>query len=204
RHLRRRSGTPARRPRRQRHRRGHRPREPAAEIGARAAQLPQPRRVAGIRRVQHHDGSAGAGDLPPGARAHPGRRPRRRGRDGARVAEGDLARVAPRLGELRDRASGWMTPPLHLVVPGPLDQRTGGYIYDRRVVDGLRALGWTIQVHELAGGFPWADEVACAAAADAIAAMPPGALPVIDGLALPAFADLGARLPQPWVALIHH
>src|SRR5690606_39530831 len=85
-------------------------------------------------------------------------------------------------------------PPLHLVVPGPLDQRTGGYIYDRRMVDGLRALGWTIQVHELAGRFPRTDEVACVAAAEAIAAMPPGALPVIDGLALPAFADLGERL----------
>src|SRR5690606_103836 len=95
-------------------------------------------------------------------------------------------------------------PPLHLVVPGPLDQRTGGYIYDRRMVDGLRALGWTIQVHELAGRFPRTDEVACVAAAEAIAAMPPGALPVIDGLALPAFADLGDRLPQPWIALIHH
>ena len=30
------------------------------------------------------------------------------------------------------------------------------------------------------------------------------ALPVIDGLALPAFADLVDRLPRPWVALVHH
>jgi glycosyltransferase involved in cell wall biosynthesis len=94
--------------------------------------------------------------------------------------------------------------PLHLVVPGPLDQRTGGYIYDRRIVEGLRALGWTVQMHELAGRFPHADEMACAAAADALAKMPPGTVPVIDGLALPAFADHGDRLPRPWVALVHH
>ena len=50
-----------------------------------------------------------------------------------------------------------MTPPLHFVVPGPLDQRTGGYIYDRRMVEGLRALGSTVRVHELAGRFPQAD-----------------------------------------------
>jgi glycosyltransferase involved in cell wall biosynthesis len=96
-----------------------------------------------------------------------------------------------------------MTPPLHFVVPGPLDQRTGGYIYDRRIVDGLRAFGRTVRVHELAGRFPQADEVAYAAAATAIERMSPG-IPVIDGLALPAFTDLGDRLPQPWVALIHH
>jgi glycosyltransferase involved in cell wall biosynthesis len=94
--------------------------------------------------------------------------------------------------------------PLHLVMPGALDQRTGGYIYDRRIVEGLRALGWTVEVHELAGCFPQADEMACAAAAHAVAKMPSGALPVIDGLALPAFAELVDRLPRPWVALVHH
>jgi glycosyltransferase involved in cell wall biosynthesis len=94
--------------------------------------------------------------------------------------------------------------PLHLVVPGPLDQRTGGYIYDRRIVEGLRALGWTVRVHELVGRFPKANEMARAAAAEAVANMSQGALPAIDGLALPAFAELGDRLPRPWVALVHH
>ena len=97
-----------------------------------------------------------------------------------------------------------MTPPLHFVVPGPIDQRTGGYIYDRLIVDGLRALGWTVQVHELAGRFPQADELAYASAAEAIETISPGAVLVIDGLALPAFAALGDCLPRPWVALIHH
>jgi glycosyltransferase involved in cell wall biosynthesis len=95
-----------------------------------------------------------------------------------------------------------MTSTLHLAVPGPLDQRTGGYIYDRRVVEGLRALGWTVRVHELAGLFPQADETARAAAA-AILNLSPRALPLIDGLALPAFAELADRL-APWVALVHH
>jgi glycosyltransferase involved in cell wall biosynthesis len=97
-----------------------------------------------------------------------------------------------------------MTPPLHVVVPGPIDQRTGGYIYDRRIVHGLRALGWTVQVHELAGGFPQADESACASAAKTVEAITPAAVLVIDGLALAAFAELRDRLPQPWLALVHH
>ena len=48
------------------------------------------------------------------------------------------------------------------------------------------------------------DEMARAAAAQAIGRLSPRALPVIDGLALPAFADLADRLPRPWVALVHH
>jgi glycosyltransferase involved in cell wall biosynthesis len=97
-----------------------------------------------------------------------------------------------------------MTPSLHFVVPGPLDQRTGGYIYDRRIVEGLRALGRAVQVHELAGCFPQPDAKARAAGTEAIAKISPGALPVIDGLALPAFAELEGRPPRPWVALVHH
>jgi glycosyltransferase involved in cell wall biosynthesis len=93
--------------------------------------------------------------------------------------------------------------PLHFVVPGPLDQRTGGYIYDRRMVEGLRALGWTVAVHELEGSFPHADATARQVVAAMIDGLPPAALPVIDGLALPAFAGCAARLP-PWIALIHH
>ncbi len=95
-----------------------------------------------------------------------------------------------------------MTRRVELVVPGPLDQRTGGYIYDRRIALGLRALGRPVRVHELAGSFPIVDDAAIAAASEALDKMPAAALPVIDGLALPAFASL--RLPQPWVALVHH
>ena len=96
-----------------------------------------------------------------------------------------------------------MIPVLHWIVPGPLDQRTGGYIYDRRIVDGLKAAGWRVRVHALAGRFPDVDSGAVAAAAETIDRMADG-LPVIDGLALPAFADLVDRLPAAWIGLIHH
>jgi glycosyltransferase involved in cell wall biosynthesis len=95
-----------------------------------------------------------------------------------------------------------MTLRIELVVPGLLEQRTGGYIYDRRIVEGLRALGRQVRVHELAGRFPIVDEIATTAARTALETMRTDGAPVIDGLALPAFADL--RLPRPWVALVHH
>jgi glycosyltransferase involved in cell wall biosynthesis len=95
-----------------------------------------------------------------------------------------------------------MTLRVELVVPGALGQRTGGYVYDRRIVDGLRALGRQVRVHELAGRFPLVDELAITAARTMLETMPTEGVPVIDGLALPVFADL--RLRRPWVALVHH
>jgi glycosyltransferase involved in cell wall biosynthesis len=91
---------------------------------------------------------------------------------------------------------------VHFVVPGPLDQRTGGYLYDRHIIEGLRAHGTAVTVHELPGRFPLVDAPACEAAAAALGSMADG-LPVIDGLALPAFADLRTRL-RSWIALVHH
>ncbi len=91
---------------------------------------------------------------------------------------------------------------VHFLVPGSLDQRTGGYLYDKRIVDGLRAQGRDVTVHELAGRFPLSDDAACRAAAAALDAIT--GVAVIDGLALPAFADLAGELSDPWVALVHH
>jgi glycosyltransferase involved in cell wall biosynthesis len=97
-------------------------------------------------------------------------------------------------------------PELHLVVPGPLDQLTGGYVYDARMVDGLRALGWTVSVHSLEGAFPAGDSVAEASLARTLADLPARARVLIDGLAM-------GSLPRPVRAhstrlrilgLVHH
>jgi len=99
-----------------------------------------------------------------------------------------------------------LTRPLVFVVPGALAQRTGGYLYGQRVVDGLRAMGREVGVAELAGRFPQADEAAREAAAAALAAAPQGAVVVIDGLALPAFdrALVSATRRLPVLGFIHH
>ena len=91
-------------------------------------------------------------------------------------------------------------------VPGALAQRTGGYLYAQRVVDGLRAMGCEVQVAELAGCFPQADEVARGAAEAALVAAPQGSVVVIDGLALPAFdrALVRATGRLPVLGFIHH
>ena len=94
---------------------------------------------------------------------------------------------------------------LHFLVPGPLDQRTGGYLYDARIVDGLRRRRWQVVVHELAGEFPAGDARAQSSLAGALAGLPAGARVVIDGLAMGALPELvrpeRARLRL--LALVH-
>jgi glycosyltransferase involved in cell wall biosynthesis len=95
---------------------------------------------------------------------------------------------------------------LVLVVPGPLDTPTGGYVYDRRMVDGLRELGWHVEVCNLDGSFPLPTEGARAAAASALASIPRGITVLVDGLAggaMPAVMEReAARLRL--VSLVHH
>ena len=95
---------------------------------------------------------------------------------------------------------------LAFLVPGPLDQLTGGYLFGRRVVEGLRALRRTVSVAELAGRFPDADDIARASAAKALASLPTGSTAVIDGLALPGFTGCVAREAQRLrlLGFIHH
>lgn len=95
---------------------------------------------------------------------------------------------------------------LVLAVPGDPGQRTGGYVYDRRLADGLRGLGWRVDWLRLPDGFPFPDAAALAATAAAFAALPEGALVMVDGLAFGALPELAAseagRLRL--VALVHH
>jgi glycosyltransferase involved in cell wall biosynthesis len=92
-----------------------------------------------------------------------------------------------------------------LLVPGPFDTVSGGYLYDRRMVEGLRGLGHAVRVVELAGRFPMPDDAAMTAAREAWAGLGADEIAVIDGLALPAFAPLASGLAaRRAVGLIHH
>jgi glycosyltransferase involved in cell wall biosynthesis len=95
---------------------------------------------------------------------------------------------------------------LTFIVPGDPGQRTGGYLFDARIVDELRGLGWRIEVVGLEGRFPDVDELARGAMARVLAGMPDGARVVIDGLALGGVPD--AVLPHAdrldITALVHH
>ena len=101
-----------------------------------------------------------------------------------------------------------MTPggTLCLLVPGPLEQRTGGYLYNRRMMASLGDRGWRVTVPPLEGRFPDPDRRAGKALGAALAALPADGTALIDSLALPALAGVpsGAVGDRRVVALVHH
>lgn len=75
--------------------------------------------------------------------------------------------------------------PLHVVVPAGIDdpaRPSGGNSYDRRVCDGLVALGWPVHEHPVAGDWPRPDPAAKARLAGVLAGVADGGLVLLDGL----------------------
>ena len=94
----------------------------------------------------------------------------------------------------------------HFLIPGDPETRTGGYLYDRRVMAGLTALGWRVELHRLDASFPMPTPAALAEADAVLAALPERTLVVVDGLALGALPEVAARHRDRLrlVALAHH
>ena len=76
------------------------------------------------------------------------------------------------MGELRAAA----VTEVHVIVPEGIDdpaRPSGGNTYDRRVCDGLAALGWAVREHSVPGAWPRGD---LAALAGVVRRIPNGAL----------------------------
>lgn len=91
-------------------------------------------------------------------------------------------------------------------VPGSLDQPTGGYKYDRRVIAGLRQRGCEVDVIDLGDGFPRPAPAMVRAALRRLRRVPVGQPIVVDGLALGVLPDAAAALRSSHrvIALVHH
>lgn len=91
------------------------------------------------------------------------------------------------------------------LIPGELQTATGGYVYDRRILAELRALGWQATVHSLHSSFPEPSTAALEQADRVLADIPSGRPVLIDGMACSAMPDVlrahAARLPL--LALLH-
>jgi glycosyltransferase involved in cell wall biosynthesis len=95
---------------------------------------------------------------------------------------------------------------VHFLAPGSLTEATGGYHYDRRLLEGLRALGWRVAVRSLDRGFPFPGREALAQAADVLSSIATDELVMIDGLALGAMPEVlaGHASRLRLIALVHH
>jgi glycosyltransferase involved in cell wall biosynthesis len=91
-------------------------------------------------------------------------------------------------------------------IPGKLDIPTGGYVYDRRILRELRALGWNARALRLGEDFPFPSAETRVRAHAALAALPDNVPVVIDGLAFGALPETAAQLgaSRRLIALVHH
>lgn len=91
-------------------------------------------------------------------------------------------------------------------IPGNLETPTGGYIYDRMVIEGLRASGWHVDVVSLGEGFPVPVESTRRRALDLLASLAHPCPVIIDGLAYGVLPEARHHLhpANPIVALVHH
>jgi glycosyltransferase involved in cell wall biosynthesis len=97
---------------------------------------------------------------------------------------------------------------VHVIVPGSIDdpaRPSGGNAYDRRVCQGLAALGWAVHEHPIAGAWPRSGAAGHAALARAVEQIPDGSVVLLDGLiasaAPKALVPHARRLRQ--VVLVH-
>lgn len=95
---------------------------------------------------------------------------------------------------------------LHFLVPGDIGTPTGGYGYDRKLADGLRDLGWTVEIVSLPGSYPDTDRETRRAADEVFAGLPDGALVMVDGLAFARLPHMAAKAAKRLrlAALVHH
>jgi hypothetical protein len=97
-----------------------------------------------------------------------------------------------------------MTPAV-FAIPGDIDQKTGGYIYEKTLLHALRAQGRQVGHLQLPGSFPLAPPADMAAAAAQLAAVPPDTPIILDGLVYGGIDTAGlATVRAPLVAMIHH
>lgn len=95
--------------------------------------------------------------------------------------------------------------PAAFAIPGDIATLTGGYIYERRLLEGLRALGHDVQHLRLPASFPDPGSGDMASAVAALAAVPVDRPLILDGLVFGSIDTAGlARVRAPVVAMLHH
>ncbi len=82
---------------------------------------------------------------------------------------------------------------VHIVLPNDIDDPmspSGGNVYDRRICQGLTALGWSVREHAVSGAWPRSGVSGRANLARVLATLPDNALVLLDGLIASAVPDV--------------
>lgn len=90
-------------------------------------------------------------------------------------------------------------------IPGDMHQKTGGYIYEKSLLQALRDAGRDVDHIQLPGTFPDPAPPEMAATVATLAALPADRPLILDGLVYGAIDTAGlATVKAPVVAMIHH
>lgn len=93
-----------------------------------------------------------------------------------------------------------------IAVPGDLNSPTGGYAYDRRMIQEIERLGWQVDIVHLGEGFPFPNVEQKRDAAAQLRKISPGQPIIVDGLALGALPEAAKEIcgRNALIALVHH
>lgn len=90
-------------------------------------------------------------------------------------------------------------------IPGDMNTLTGGYIYERRLLEGLRAQGRDVDYIQLGASFPNPSAIDMADAAARLTALPADRPLILDGLVFGSInTQILSRVQAPVVAMVHH
>lgn len=91
------------------------------------------------------------------------------------------------------------------VIPGDLNMRTGGYTYDRHLIESLSEIGTPIRHVALDPSWPNPTETALKEVCQQLDQLPAGLPVILDGLVFGAMpTDILARQNRPLIAMLHH
>ena len=95
---------------------------------------------------------------------------------------------------------------IHFIVPGDIDQLTGGFIYAKRIINELRLIGRNVILHELSGELPNEDTPAKISAKMILDQVSDNDIVIIDWLGIIAFEKVLEihHLRVIFIALIHN
>ncbi|MBA3488838.1 MAG: glycosyltransferase family 4 protein [Longispora sp.] len=82
---------------------------------------------------------------------------------------------------------------VHIVLPNDIDDPdapSGGNIYDRKIIQGLSAMGWSVHEHAVPGSWPRPNGAERTNLADVLSALPDGTVVLLDGLVASAVPEV--------------
>jgi glycosyltransferase involved in cell wall biosynthesis len=95
--------------------------------------------------------------------------------------------------------------PAAFAIPGDMTRRTGGFIYERRLLAALRAEGREVRHLRLPAGFPDPTDAEMRQALAILGDVPPGVPVILDGFVSGTLdPDGAAAIRAPLCAMVHH